>query len=415
MLSPRLGAEYAYLLHCLKNAKAYNEGRISDFGEVGAKAPDERTLEVTLEGPTPYFLNMQIHYAWFPVHQAAIEAYGAMDERDTPWTLPGRFVGNGAFALKVWSPNEVIQVRRNPHYWGRDSVRLDGIDFFPIDNQQTEERCFRAGELDITNTIPIHKTDFYRRKYPELLHIHPYCGVYFYRFNVTRPPFDDVRVRRAFAMSIDRAEVAERVLKGGELPAEYFTPPDVAGYTSRARLPYDPEAARALLAEAGFPGGKGLPPIEILYNTSEAHRTIAEAIQRMWKEHLGADVPPAQPGLEGLPGLDEQPRLRRGAFVVDSRTCSTRSTSSNASSRAAATTAPAGPIPNSTRWWRRPTRKRTPPSATSRSSRPRPFCSTKRPSRAIYFYTWKYLQTPSLKGVTPNLLGYIRWKTLYFE
>ncbi|HPO17500.1 MAG TPA: peptide ABC transporter substrate-binding protein, partial [Candidatus Hydrogenedentes bacterium] len=150
MLSPGLAAEYAYLLYCLKNGKLFNEGKITDFAQVGVKALDDYTLQVTLEHPTPYFLAMQVHEAWFPVHQATIERFGKMDDRDTQWTRAGNFVGNGPFKLAEWWPNEVIRTVRSDSYWNKESVPLDGIEFYPIDNLQTEERSFRAGELHIT-------------------------------------------------------------------------------------------------------------------------------------------------------------------------------------------------------------------------------------------------------------------------
>ena len=199
MLSPALGAEYAYMLHCLKNGRAFNEGAITDPAAIGVKALDARTLEVTLENPTPYFLKMQIHFAWFPVKQQVIEAFGAKDERGTRWTRDENFVGNGPFRLVEWRPNEVIRTERNEHYWDAANVQLDGVYFYPIDNEQTEERKFRVGDLDITSTVPLHKVKPYREEHPELLHIDPYMSTYFYRMNVTRPPFTDKRVRQAFS------------------------------------------------------------------------------------------------------------------------------------------------------------------------------------------------------------------------
>jgi len=290
ILSPNLAADYAYFLHCIENAKAYNEGTVTDFDVVGVKVVDAYTLEARLEHPTPYFLGMQVHQAYMPVHRATIERFGAMDERSTRWTRAGNHVGNGPFLLAEWTPNAVIRVRRNPHYWNRDAVRLDGINFYAIDNLWTQERAFRSGQLDMTDDVPLHKVRLYRERDPDRIVLHPYLGTYYYRLNVTRPPFTDRRVRRAFAMALDREAITHNVTRGGEEPAPFYTPPDTNGYTCRHRIPFDPASARVLLAEAGFPDGRGLPPIEILYNTSEAHKLIAEAVQQMWKQHLGADV-----------------------------------------------------------------------------------------------------------------------------
>ena len=138
----------------------------------------------------------------------------------------------------------------------------------------------------MTEAIPINRIDSYRRNHPELLRIDPYLGTYFYRFNVTKPPLNNPLVRRALALAVDRQSIVDNVTRGAQLPAGAFTPPNTAGYTAEASIPYDVPAAQRALAEAGFPGGRGLPPIEILFDTSENHRTIAEAIQQMWRKNL---------------------------------------------------------------------------------------------------------------------------------
>ncbi|MFO7776481.1 MAG: peptide ABC transporter substrate-binding protein, partial [Candidatus Hydrogenedentota bacterium] len=251
ILTPALGSEYAYMLHCIENAEAYNEGDLEDFGEVGVQTLDDRTLEVTLEDPTPYFLSLQIHYTFYPVHQETIEAFGAMDERGTEWTRAGNLVSNGPFELTEWHPNQVIRTKANGHYWDAETVQLNGVNFYPIDDLQTEERSFRGGELHWTGDIPINRIDWYRNNRPEVLEINPYLGTYYYRFNVTRPPLDDARVRRAFAMAIDREGIVESITRGDEQPAAHLTPPETEGFLPGPELPHDVERARELLAEAG--------------------------------------------------------------------------------------------------------------------------------------------------------------------
>lgn len=290
ILTPTLAAEYAYMLYCIDNAQAYNEGKITDFDRMGVKALDARTLRVTLTEPTPYFLALQIHSTYYPVHRATIEKYGAIDTRNTRWTRPGNLVGNGAFVLTRWIPNNIIEVTRNDRYWNRANVRLERIQFYPIENGLTEERSFRTGLLDLTESIPIQKVPAYRRNNPQVLRTDPYLGTYFYRVNVTKPPFNDVRVRRAFSMAMDRETIVTRVMTGGQRPAYGLTVPDPNGYTCASKIPYDPEGARRLLAEAGYPEGRGLPVPVLLYNTNENHKLLAEALQRMWKETLGVDV-----------------------------------------------------------------------------------------------------------------------------
>jgi oligopeptide transport system substrate-binding protein len=289
ILSPALAADYAPMLYPLRNAEAFNTGKISDFREVGVEAPDDHTLRLTLQGPAPYLLSMLKHYAWYPVPRHVIERHGRMTDRVSPWTRAGHFVGNGAFQLKEWRLNHYLAVERNPHYWDAASVRLNGIHFFPIVSDATEERAYRDGQLHATQTLPLAKIPEYRQR-PDC-RIDPLLGVYFYRCNVTVKPLDDPRVRRALALALDRESLTGNVLRAGQQPAHGFTPPGCAeGYTTPRVLAFDPEQARRLLAEAGFPDGRGFPPLEILINTSEAHRVIAEAVQEMWKRHLNVRV-----------------------------------------------------------------------------------------------------------------------------
>ena len=290
MLTPSLAAEYAYMLYVVTNAQAFNEGKITDFNQVGFKAPDDYTFQVILNSPTPYFLSLIMHESWYPVNLSVIQKYGDPYQRGGRWTRPGRFVGNGAFTLDKWRVNDVVAVKKNTNYWDSARVRLNEIRFYPIEDEGTEERAFRAGQLHYTDTFSPSKIDYYKARYPGLLHIEPYLGSYFYRINVTKPPLNDKRVRRALALAIDRDSLCKDVLRGARVPAYCLTPPDTAGYTCRAGIREDVAEARRLLAEAGFPGGKNFPAIELLYNTAEAHRIIAEAIQQMWSKNLGIEA-----------------------------------------------------------------------------------------------------------------------------
>ncbi len=291
ILTPSLGSLYSYMLHPLKNAKAFNEGKITDPTQLGVRAIDDHTLELTLECPTPYLLHsMASHYTWWAVHLPTIEKHGDPYKPGSRWTRPENYVGNGPFILTEWVPNSVIRVRKNTNYWDAANVRLNGVDFLPIESIDSEERSFRAGQLHRTEELPNAKIDAYRKDNPQFLRIDDYLGNYFYRVNVGHPALKDKRVRHALSQAIDRQAIVETVTRGGQRPAFAFTPPDTEGYTSRAQLKFDIEGAKKLLAEAGYPEGKGLPPIEIHYNTSENHRAIAEAIQQMWKRNLGVDA-----------------------------------------------------------------------------------------------------------------------------
>ena len=292
MLSPKLAAEYAYLIYnFVVGAKEYYEGKLTDFGQVGFKATDDRTLQVTLRNPTPFLLKIiASHYAWTPVPVKVLKKFGTLDDRRTAWTRPGNLVTSGPFMLKEWLPNQRIVAVRNPNYWDAKTVKLDEIHFFPTEDISTEERMFRTGQLHMTNDLPVAKIETYRKQYPESLRIDPYLCVYFYRCNVTRPPLNDKRVRQALALAIDRESIVKNVTRGGQQPAYAVSYPGTAGYAPKARIQGTLAYAKRLLAEAGFPEGKGLPTIELLYNTSENHRAIAEAVQQMWRNNLGVNI-----------------------------------------------------------------------------------------------------------------------------
>ena len=290
ILTPALAAENASLLYVLQGAQAFHRGTESNFAQVGVSATDARTLRVTLEHATPYFLSLLTHPAWFPLNLASLSAQGSPSERGHAWARPGRLVGNGAFTLKSWEPNKVLVVEKSPTYWDASTVRLNAIHFYPIDSRDAEERAFRAGQLHVTYVLPFGKAERYRRESPQFLRSDAYLDTYFLRFNVRRAPLGDERIRRALSLAIDRTALVEKVLRGGQLAATAFTPPTLPGYTPPAGSPVDFSAARTLLSEAGYPGGKGLPPLELLFNTSENHRLVAEAIQEMWRRELGVEV-----------------------------------------------------------------------------------------------------------------------------
>jgi oligopeptide transport system substrate-binding protein len=290
ILTPSVASEYNYMLFLMKNAQSFAEGKIEDFSQVGVEALDDRTLQITLNNPTTYFLSLLNHYTWFPVHMPTIEKYGSPDDRANPWTKPGNFVSNGPFKLKEWRINDVMIVEKNPDYWDAETVRLKEIHFYPIESVETQDRAFRAGRIHNTYEMIPAKIDDYRKNSPEVLRLDPYLGSYFYRFNTTKKPFDDLRVRKALAMAIDRESIVKNVTRGGQQAANFFTPPNTAGYTPKARIPTDVEQAKKLLAEAGYPNGEGFPKTSIIFNTSENHRAVAAAIQEMWRKHLNIDV-----------------------------------------------------------------------------------------------------------------------------
>ena len=289
-LSPNLASEYAYVLFPIRNARAFNAGQLADFAQVGVRASDNQTLEITLAQPTPYLAAAATLPAWFPANQAAIEKLGPFDDRAVPWTRPENMVCNGPFLLKEWSPGSRVVVERNPNYWDARHVRLTRLVFYPIENAATQEAAFRAGQLHLTSDVPLSKIALYRQNQPGILRIDPFLDTAFLRFNTGRKPFTDRRVRQALARAFDRTALVRDVTLGGQQPAHCLTPPGIPGYTARAAIPDDFAGARRLLAEAGYPGGRGFPRVEIQFATLELNQRLLEAVQQMWRRELGIEV-----------------------------------------------------------------------------------------------------------------------------
>ena len=284
-LDPATGSQYNYQLHYLKNGAAFASGELTDFREVGVRALDERTLAVELENPTPFFLELCAFPTLFPVRLDLIEKVG------DDWVKPEHIITNGAFTLDAWRLNDHIRLRRNPLYWDRENVALETVDILPIAKANTAFNFYASGAADLIMdkglAPPSLLDDLMRR--PDF-HAAPFLGTYFLRFNVTRPPFDDARVRQAFAMVIDPAEITRRITRAGEQPARGFVPPGLPGYPEVESLERNPEAARRLLAEAGFPEGRDFPLSTYLYSEGELNQAIAVELQSLWRRELGVNI-----------------------------------------------------------------------------------------------------------------------------
>lgn len=290
ILTPAFGATYSYMLWPIKNAEGFNKGTVRDFSAVGVEALDARTLRLRLTRPVPYLPALATHNTWLPVHRASIEKLGRVDDRGNPWTRPGNLVGNGPFTLTEWTPNARIVVAKNPHYWDAAHTQLERVVFFPIEKPDTEDHDFRASQLHVTFDVPKSKIAGYLAESPSPLRIDPLLNITYLNFNVTKPPFTDPRVRRALALAIDREAISHTVLNGAYPAAHSMTPPNCGGYTARAQVPDDFAAARRLLADAGFPGGQGLPIIPVQVLNDESQPRMMEAIQAMWRRELGVRV-----------------------------------------------------------------------------------------------------------------------------
>ena len=297
LLEPALAAETANYFDPVVGALDFREGRSHDPESIGLRAPDPQTLEITLKARTPYFLGLFANYPFYPLHRASIDKLDGRLHRGGEWTRPGVMVTNGPFKLKEWRVNDALVVEKNPNYRDAAQVRLKEIVFHPVGDLDTEERNFRGGLLHVTNSVPVVKLDDYRKQKSPFLKADPLVMTRYATFNVTKAPFNDARVRRAFAWSVDRAALVEQVIRDGSRVADSLSVPGSGsmnngdGYRSRTRLTYDPAKARAALAEAGFPGGSGFPKVEMVFTSSHpGEQGMAEALQAMWQKELGVHV-----------------------------------------------------------------------------------------------------------------------------
>ncbi|MEW6324107.1 MAG: peptide ABC transporter substrate-binding protein [Nitrospirota bacterium] len=279
LLDPATAAEYAYFLYDIVNAQAYNTGRITDAGLVGVRALDDRTLRVELNKPIVYFPSITTFVVTFPLRRDLVERYGAR------WTDPANLVTNGPFTLADWRHEYKVVLRANGAYWqGRPA--LDEVRMYVVNDRSTALSLYETGGLDLVQlppeAIPSHESD------PQFSRV-PMLRGYYYGFDVTAPPFDDPRVRRAFARAIDKAELP-KILRGGELPTDSWIPPGMFAHNPAIGLRYDPASARALLAAAGYPDGRDFPAVTAMYDTSPVNTLVAENLQAQWKRTLGVTV-----------------------------------------------------------------------------------------------------------------------------
>lgn len=409
-LNPQMANEYAYMLFPLKNAEPYATGKMDNFDEVGVHAISDRILKVELENPTDYFLQLLDHHSTYAVPKHTILKYGSKTDRFSNWTRPGNMVSSGPFLLKEWDIYKVLKVEKNPYYWDKDTVSLNEIHFYPIENFSTAERMFRVGQVHKTFEIPLNKVDVYRKENPETLRNEPYIGTYYYQFNVTKPPFDDVRVRRALSLAIDREAINHSVMFGVVEPAYTLTPPGASGYKPPKLISFDPEEARRLLAEAGYPNGEGFPEVELLYNTNESHRKIAVAVQQMWNENLNLNIQLLNQEwkvyLASRNNLDYD--IARAGWIgdiVNPINFLDLGLSSNGNNRSGYNNPAYDEL----------ILKTIPESATKEErlanfAKAEEIILNEMPFVPIYTYKTKYLLDPSVKGLTPNFMDYYSYK-----
>ena len=289
-LDPDTASRYAGQLYYIKNGEDFNSGKIKDPNLVGVHALDAHTLRVELNHPTAFFLDLCAFQTLAIVPRKTIEKYGDR------WLMARPLPCSGAYELVDWRLNDKVRVKKNPRYWDAANTQLEVVDFLPVGLPNTALSLYETGAADVIwdkDLLPTEQFDAIKRR-PDS-HTFAYLGTYFFRFNVTRKPFNDVRVRRALAIAIDRDRLTHRVTKAGELPTDHLTPDGTANYHPPHGLGYDPELARKLLAEAGYPGGKNFPRFQYMFNgaaggAAKIHETIAVELQQMWRENLGIEM-----------------------------------------------------------------------------------------------------------------------------
>ncbi|GIO09314.1 oligopeptide-binding protein OppA [Brevibacillus reuszeri] len=405
-LDPKLGSTYAYQLYYLKNAEEYNMGK-AKADDVGVKAQDDKTLVVTLKNPTPFFLELTAFYTYFPVNQKVVES-------DAKWAGDAKsHVGNGPFKIDTWEHKSKLVLAKNDNYWDKDSVKLDKIDFSMVEDENTELSMFDNGDLDWagapmsalpTDAVPALK-DSGKMK------THAIAGTYMYKFNTEKAPFNNAKIRKAFAYAIDRKSIIDNVTQTNQEPAMGLVPPTMAVATSPYFKDNDAETAKKLLEEGMKEEGiTKMPTLTLSFNTSEGHKKIAEAIQDQWKKVLGVDV--KLENKEWKVFLDD---MHQGKFQI---------------ARSSWTGDYNDPYTfldlfklkkgsnNDTNWENPKYQELLNKSALEKDPEKRKqilaeaeaIFMDEMPAAPIYYYTHSYVQNDKVKGVVLDGLGFVDWK-----
>jgi oligopeptide transport system substrate-binding protein len=282
ILKPATASPYAFFLFDVANALEYNTGKIKDPNQIGIKAPDPLTVEVTLKKPAAYFIYLTAFCATFPMRQDIVERYG------DHWTDPGNIVTNGPFLLQTWKHEYKIEVVANPKYYEGEPA-LKKIKMFMIPEPSTAFGLYENNELDYVDNRSISTSDVDRFRHSKEYMNFPLLRNSYIGFNIKKKPFDNKLVRQAFSMAIDR-NVFPEILRRGERPSKTWIPPGMAGYSATSGPDFNPEKAKQLLAEAGYPEGQGFPKVTFLYPNREDTKLVVESVQDQLKKHLGVQI-----------------------------------------------------------------------------------------------------------------------------
>ncbi len=289
IMNPDTGAKYAKILFAIKNAEAANKGKAKP-DEIGVKAVDDKTLEITLERPTPYFLELLAHQTALPLHEASVAKHG------TNFVKPENWVSNGPYVLKEFVPGSHIRTAKNPNFHDAANVKIDAVMFYPTKDTAAAIRRVEAGELQSNDDIPADQIKALKAKFGDQIKLAPFLGTYYLAINTTKPPFNDVRVRQALSLAIDREFLAEQIWGNTMVPGYSFVPPGISSYGEPAYADYKEmtpdereEQAKILLAEVGYGPGKETLKVEIRFNMTDNNRATVVAIAEQWKK-LGIET-----------------------------------------------------------------------------------------------------------------------------
>jgi oligopeptide transport system substrate-binding protein len=289
-LNPATASDYAGQLYYLNNAEDFNAGKIKDASLVGIHAPDPFTIRVELKNPTAFFLDVCTLPVTYVVPRQTIEKYGDR------WMMAKPLPSSGPYELVFWRLNDKVRLKKNPRYWDAANTQSDIIDILPMGSPSTSFDLYEQGAVDIIwdkEVVPAELLDVLMKR-PDA-HRFDYLGTYWISFNVTRKPFDNPLVRKALALAVDRNSIVKKVMRGEERPVSHIVPDGTANYTSPDGLDYNPALAKKLLAEAGYPDGKGFPRFEYIFNAAagggvKTHEDIAVELQQMWHDTLGINM-----------------------------------------------------------------------------------------------------------------------------
>lgn len=279
-LNPKTASEYAYFLFDVVGAKDYNEGKLKDSSKLGLKVLDPLTFQVTLNKRAAYFPTIPTFTVTYPIRKELVEKYGSK------WTDPGKLTVVGPFTLTEWKHDSKVVLAANPKYYA-GKPKLEVVNAYIINEDTTAINMFESGKLQYVSRLP--PIEIERLKTSPAYRNNPFLRGYYYGFNINKKPFNDVRVRQAFAYAVDRTQITS-MLKGGQIPTASWVPKGMMGYEPKVGLDFDLSKAKKLLAEAGYPDGKGFPPVTFLFDTRDDHKMIAERLQAMWKKNLGVDL-----------------------------------------------------------------------------------------------------------------------------